>query len=82
MKKKFSLTEKTNGELACRQLSSKAFSVIETTDPLDIYEKKIDIFDNDDNYVDTEKRYYVRGVITGDDLTFAQLDELLQEWAY
>lgn len=64
--------EKINGEMAARSLSKKAEHFYSNTDPLDIYEK---INGNE------EKRYYIRSCMGDvDNLTFEELEEILEEW--
>ena len=69
--KKFTQSQKIKGELACRELSEKAFDFLTVSDPLSVYE--IEAAD--------KKSYSIRGIITADNLTFAELDSLLTEYA-
>jgi hypothetical protein len=63
--RKFTASEKINGELAIRKLSEKAQKFYSETDPLDVYER--------------EGKYFVRGCIgDSDDLTIDELNELFE----
>ena len=66
----FTITEKENGELACRNLSEKAKEVYDGTDPLDVYE-----------YVNSDgnKVYAYTGCYGNEyDLSFEELQENLE----
>lgn len=65
----FNNTEKINGELATRRFSKDAYKYYSGTNPLTIYEVECE----------SEKRYYVRGVIETDSLTFDELNEMFCE---
>lgn len=60
--RKFTASEKTNGEMAIRNLSEKAQRVYSETDPLDVYER--------------DGMYFVRGCLGNrDNLTIDELDK-------
>ena len=66
--KRYTSTEKNNGEFAVRRLSDKARGVYNGTDPMSIFE-----LDTDDGI-----RYDVRGLYDADSLTFDELQEFLE----
>lgn len=70
--RKFTITEKSNGELACRNLSKRAIEFYDGTVPFDVYEYE----DADSNklYAYTSDFGYVSG------MTFEQLNEELEEF--
>ncbi|MBQ9887266.1 MAG: hypothetical protein IJM37_10495 [Lachnospiraceae bacterium] len=61
---------KAAGELACRSLSSKAYSFYCNTAPLAVYEVGL-----------RWKHYYIRGVINKDYISFEEMQELFEELA-
>ena len=65
--KKYTAKEKTNGELAIRNLSKEAQEFYNGTSPLDVYEVVS---------LSGEKRYDVTGAVDFNWLTFNELDEL------
>ena len=64
--KKFTNTEKINGELTARGLSDKAKSFYNETDPLIVYE--------------VNGCYFVRGIIEEYNLTFEELNDLFEAY--
>ena len=70
--RKFTMSEKRNGEMAMRSLSELAWEFYSNTDPLDVIEVLVESKDEDS---EDEKRYYVRGAYEWDNLTFEELEE-------
>lgn len=77
MKNRFTNREASRGELAARRLSKKAFTLYSNADPLDIYE--LDVYNSEKE--ENEKRYYIRGMIDADDMTFEELQQTLEDCA-
>lgn len=72
MKKRFTRSEKINGEMAVSTLSEKAEAFTIETDPISVYE-----VENDEG----EKRYYLRGYQDIDDMSLEELEEYLEaQW--
>lgn len=80
--RKFTASEKTNGELAVRSLSEKAQKFCSDTDPLEVYERLIYPAELENEIVTYEKRYHVRGCLGNfDDMTLDELNELFEDFA-
>lgn len=78
--RKFTKTEKINGEYACRNLSAKADEIYSASDPLDVYEVSERLYTGDE-YTGCKNTYFVRGIIDADELTFEELNELFEDFA-
>lgn len=63
--------EKQRGELAARDLSKKAFDAYTNADPMAIFERE----------TGDGRRYDLIGMIDGFDLTFDDLQALLEDYA-
>lgn len=77
--RKFTNTESNNGELATRGLSEKAQYFYNNTDPLNVYEVRVYPDELENELIDYEKRYYVRGTEEMDDLSFDELNATFEE---
>lgn len=77
--KTFTQYEKEHGELACRKLPDDVQDFINTTDPLTIYECYEPAEDVDGDLVPYNDRYYIRGLIEADNLTFTELKNTLSD---
>lgn len=69
-------------------LSEKADKISDVTDPLNIYEREIDVEDENGDIIGTEYRYAIDGAITTQDytrhynwITAAEVNELLEDLA-
>lgn len=78
--KTFTRYEKEQGELACRNLPEDFQDFINTTDPLTIYECYEPAEDVNGDLVPYNNRYYIRGVIEADNLTFTELKNTLADF--
>jgi len=77
--KTFTRYEKEQGELACRKLPEDVQDFINTTDPLTIYECYEPAEDVNGDLVPYNDRYYIRGLIEADNLTFTELKNTLAD---
>lgn len=68
--RRYTNTERRNGELAVRHLSNKAWRCYSDTEPLAVYEVQ-----TDDGF-----RYDVTGVLEATGLTLDQLGKLLEDY--
>ena len=78
--KKFTNAQKVNGELACRGLSEKATEFYMMSYPLTVYEENVDIWSDEDEYIRTDKAYYIRGIVEHDNLTFEDVNDIFEEY--
>lgn len=85
--RKFMNHEKQNGELAIRRLSEKAQKAYYGTDDLAVYEceqlkEGVDLDTAEYNFKSDicEKRYYIRGMIDVDNLTFEELEAQFENY--
>jgi hypothetical protein len=64
---KFSNYERRQGEMSIRNLSDKAKAVYNAMDFVEVYQR--------------EDKFYVRGILEADDMTFEEFDEFFCEIA-
>lgn len=80
--KRFTQKQRERGSLAIRNLSEKADWLLSVSSPWDVWEIEEDIFDDNDEYLETVKTYAVD--FCGDfreDLSFKELEEYLEDLA-
>jgi len=79
---KFTNKERTDAEMAVRSFSKKAIDAYNGISPLEIYEKMADEIGKRYNYLipnDDGKRYYIRGAIEYENLTFKEMEKIFED---